>query len=197
MNKKYSIAIIAASLFFVQCGEGELVEETATEETSSEEVVEEVVEEEAEVNVDSLVNAIQSSRSAIESDIADLEKLELPTGGLRPQISQKWSAIHFYSRDGELVRIKTYPYDHSNRSEEFYLENGALVLAAIEDEGADKVGPSEEFTGKLYYYHNDHVIHETNDTEEDEGTIRESDAERLLQECAEYKLIFRENKGNS
>lgn len=144
------------------------------------------------VNADSVVAAVDLLRRTAEASTAS--GVEIPTDSLREKIRQKWSRIHFYSDNGQVVRIKTYPHESiSKRTEEFYFENGQLVLAVIEDDGSASRG--EESINKMYYYNNGKPVREVGSTSEGEYTIKESDAEELLQEAREYlDIIARQPK---
>jgi hypothetical protein len=143
------------------------------------------------INTDSIVKVIDVERGKIENRLTSLQKKSLPTKDLRAQIKQKWSKLDFYSDNNQIVRIKSYPYEKiSHRTEEFYFQNGKLMLAFIEDEGFPYVGKSDKRVGKTYYFFDDTFINEVNPTNEKETTIRSSDGERLLQEAKEYLELF-------
>ncbi|MCK9205123.1 MAG: hypothetical protein M0P58_11920 [Bacteroidales bacterium] len=143
------------------------------------------------INTDSLVKVIDVEREKIERNLKSLKRTTLTTTNLRAQIKQKWSKIDFYAEASQIVRIKTYPYDKiSKRTEEFYFQKGKLILAFIEDEGAQYKGKSDKRVGKTYYFFNDAGIKEINQTTEIETSIRQSDSERLLQEAKEYIELF-------
>jgi hypothetical protein len=144
-----------------------------------------------EINADSIIKVIDVERNKIENELKAIIKTSLPTKDLRAQIKQKWSKIDFYTDHGQIVRIKSYPYEKiSHRTEEFYFQNRKLILAFIEDEGFQFTGKSDKRIGKTYYFFNDKLIKEENPTNEKETTIRNSDSERLLQEAQEYLELF-------
>ena len=143
------------------------------------------------LNADSLVSRIDIERERIETNLKSFQKKSLSTKDLRAQIKQKWSTIDFFTEKSQIVRIKSYPYKQiSQRTEEFYFQNGKLMLAFIEDEGLKFIGKENKRVGKTYYFFNDAVIKEQNQTSEKETTIRSSDSERLLQEAKEYLDLF-------
>jgi hypothetical protein len=185
-----NILIISGMVFiFISCGSNDQ-KETPAATVNSDKSTTSI----PKANIDSLVKAIDMEREKIENNLAASQKKSLPTAGLREQIKQKWSRIEFFSQNDQLVRIKTFPYENiSRRTEEFYFQNGKLVLAFIEDEGLEHIGKSEKRTGKTYYFFNDAVIKEDNQTNEKETTIRTSDGERLLQEAKEYLELFPKN----
>ena len=139
--------------------------------------------------VDEVIAEINSYRQGIEENKEALELKEVSTEGMREQIRQKWQTIHFYFDGEELVRVKSYPYDEiSNRTEEFYFRDGKLISAHILDRGMDE-SIDAYATAKSYFFYNDNLIHEENNSGEAEFSIRESDGERLLQEALEYLEI--------
>lgn len=145
---------------------------------------------EPELQTDSLVKSINAKRSSIEANLA--EPVVITTADLREKVKQKWEKIHFYTTDGQIARIKTYPYANiSPRTEEFYLDGGKLILAVIEDNGAGDRGKTAEQIDKMYYFHNGSVIHETRSESETEYGVRASDGEELLVEVQEYLEIFK------
>jgi hypothetical protein len=186
---KFISALAVTALIFTSCvttEKKETVEETETTEMQAEVA-------EPEVNADSLVAAIDDMRTSIEGAIG--EPLSVSTEGLRAKVQQKWSTIHFYTVDGELARIKTYPHEGvSKRTEEFYVSGGELVLVTIEDDGSGEKGKSKDAFDKMYYFHQGEVIKEMGAEDEAEYSIRKSDGEELLSEFQEYKEIFESNK---
>jgi hypothetical protein len=188
---KKNIFIMAIAFMAFACSE------TQTENTEAETVTEEEVIEitEPTLDVDKEIETIDALRATIESSVADITPVELPTEGMRAQIAQKWNKIHFYTENGQVIRIKTYPHDAiSKRTEEFYLQDGELRLAIIEDDGEGERGKNMEEINKAYYFTNGELIKEINNTEESETAIRNSDGERLIQECNEYLSAYSENK---
>lgn len=148
---------------------------------------------EVSLNMDSVIVAIDQQRALIEANLE--APLEVSTDELKAKIKQKWKAIHFYASNGQVVRVKTYPYTEiSARTEEFYLENGALILAVIEDNGAGEKGKSSEEIDKMYYFHNEEIVKEFHSTNEKEYSVKESDAEELLVELNEYLDIYNAQK---
>lgn len=180
---------ICSLVFFMSC-DNLTVEKTVSQESAKEESLnEEETLYTENINVDSLVAAANAMRAEIEN--ADVAPMEVSTDGLKEKIKQKWEKIHFYTLDGNLVRIKTYPHENiTNRTEEFYLEKGELFLAVIEDDGTGERGKSSEEIDKMYYYEDGELVHEIHKTEEREYSMRKSDAEELQTEVREYIDIY-------
>jgi hypothetical protein len=148
-----------------------------------------------DVNVDPMVQLIDQTRAQIESNLG--QPTEVSTAKLKEKIKQKWSKIHFYTQNGQVVRIKAYPYDQiSKRTEEFYLQGDKLILALIQDDGISgkeengETGEKAETINKMYYFQGDELIKEIKQANEEEHSIKNSDAEELIQEVNEYLEIF-------
>lgn len=186
--KKVSLFLLALSFIGLQSCQNSNPTETTDDEGSEEMVVEEVIEGPA-LDLEAEVAKIDALREEIEAWSKANAGEEISTENMRAKVKQKWSKIHVYrNAAGEVVRIKTYPYaEISARTEEFYFQGGNLVLAAVEDNG---LAEGEENFDKLYYYKDGEPIHEVKGNDEPEYSIKESDAEELMQEANEYlKMI--------
>lgn len=190
INKRYFL--LAASLgLFTACNtpNNTSVEDNDTD-SSSIEIEKEETEATYEATPEQL-SAINAKRYEIEDLSENITPVELTSDELRAQVKQKWSKIHFYAIDDKLIRVKTYPYTEiSERTEEFYFDGNKLILAVIEDNGAGEKGKDPAELDKMYYYENGIFIKEINNSKEKEYTLKDSDAERLLQEAKEYKELF-------
>ena len=191
-NMKKQLIIAGMAVVLLSCGQNNKGAKGTGDENAGANIT---PKEEAAVtpklNADSLVKLIDDERARIEDNLKSMQRKTLPTKDLRAQIKQKWSKIDFYTENGQVVRIKSYPYEKiSQRTEEFYFQKGKLILAFIEDEGLKSKGKAKDRFGKSYYYYGDEQIKEDNPTSEKEMTIRHSDSERLLQEAREYLDLF-------
>jgi hypothetical protein len=186
----YFVAVALISTLLFSCGQAEEETEVSKENTDNQKTEEETKEDmEPALNVDSLTNMVDSYRNEVEENIG--EGVEISTENMRSKIQQKWSKIHFYTMEGNVVRIKTYPHENvSKRTEEFYLKEGNLVLSVIEDNGEGERGKVDEAIDKMYYYHNEEMIKEVNGEESTEYSIKQSDAEELLAEVKEYMNAY-------
>lgn len=185
-----AITMLMAGITLTSCNSSEKKAENAQDKDKVIEAKQEL----SQVRKDSIVKVIDTERTRIENSLLSLQKKSIPTTNLRPQIKQKWSKIDFYTENDQIVRIKSYPYEKiSDRTEEFYFQKGKLMLGFIEDEGLQYKGKSDKRTGKTYYFFEDAVIKEINQTNEKETSIRNSDSERLLQEAYEYIELFPKN----
>lgn len=193
----YLVAVALTTTLLFSCGQAEEKSEDAVDQQVENTENEENEEEEMEIsepvlNVDSVAMAIDTYRGEVEANIG--EGVEVSTEDMRAKVKQKWSKIHFYTMDGNVVRIKTYPHENvSSRTEEFYIMDGGLVLAVIEDDGEGERGKDSESIDKMYYYHNGEMIKEINAEEKGEYSVKQSDAEELLSEVKEYMEAYNEN----
>lgn len=200
---KKELIVFAASLAMVACTNASQNNEDKAASTENHEengmmAEEENMghEEEMKADYSGTVAAIDQTRESIETAAESITPVEVSTKELREQIKQKWKKIHFYATDGKVIRVKTYPYNEiSKRTEEFYFENGQLILAVIEDDGDGAMhGREKAEMSKMYYYKDGKQIYEVNNTSEEETSIRHSDGERLLQEAKEYLEIYETKK---
>lgn len=147
----------------------------------------------AEADRAALMEQIDRKREAIEA--LTVQPVEVSTASLREKVKQKWSKIHFYLQNNQVVRIKTYPYAQiSKRTEEFYADSLGLMLVVTADRGgAEKNEPKAELD-KLYYYQNGQFIGEQKNSSEKEFNLKNSDAEELLTEFQEYLDIYQQTK---
>jgi predicted RNase H-like nuclease (RuvC/YqgF family) len=188
MKSNLTLSLIFVSIIQISCANLEEKTQTNNDQPSSEEVSS--IETEESLNVDSIISTIDEYRASLESELA--EAIELTTDSLRAKIKQKWQKIHFYTNNGELQRIKTYPYSEiSQRTEEFYIKDGELVLVVIEDQDGEQRGKAKSEIDKLYYFHNGEVVEEMKKDQKAEYSIRESDGEELYTEFKEYVDLFK------
>lgn len=182
--KKTIFALLSAALFTACQPQPEAA---ATETTKTETTIDNTEVELSPLNTDSLATAQMALRGAIEAKKESLTLKSIKTDSLREQVAQKWSLMHFYFDGEQLVRVKSYPHGTiSTRTEEFYFDNGNLIAAVIEDDGLSETGEEAAEDDKAYYFYEGKMVKEVNNTSEEETGIRDSDAERLLQEANEY-----------
>ena len=195
MKKESLILTLAISTALFSCNP---TPEKTTESSEPTAVKTEMAKEEVEdapvvvEDLQKLVMSINQKRTDIESNLGD--PMMVATDGLSEKVKQKWSKFHFYTVDGNVVRIKTYPHEGiSSRTEEFYVDNNMLILAVIEDDGAGEKGKEIDDLDKLYYYENNEFVIERHKEGEKEYSLRISDAEELMIEFKEYMDIYQEN----
>lgn len=129
------------------------------------------------VNTDEIVSKITKYRSDGEIKLNEKKftkkEVSLKGANVKENIKQKWEKVDAYYEGGNIIRLQFYPHKgESNRTEEFYLMNGKLVFAFIQDsekhEGHDTGEPGKEF-----YFDNDKLIKYVNTTGEKEINVEE------------------------
>lgn len=158
----------------------------------------EVKTESQNVNLSNVPSENELSFDEIDNYRAEIESLpinpiEVSTENLREKIKQKWSKLHFYVRNGVVVKVKSYPYSEiSKRTEEFYANGNGLLAVVVEDNGLGSKGKQKAEIDKLYYFSNGNPIKEVKkDNNESEYTIKQSDYEELISEFREYLDIYK------
>jgi hypothetical protein len=142
-----------------------------------------------------LINTIDNKRVEIENQLDQVDRIVIETDSLRAKISQKWDRIHYYLIDGKVVRIKTYPHEGiSTRTEEFYFNEGDLILVTIEDEGLGKRGKEKGVIDKMFYFYDGLFLTEYSTSKEREFKVKESESQELFQEAGEYLEILANQK---
>jgi len=98
-----------------------------------------------------------------------------------------------YFENGKVIQIKTLSYPQiSKRTEEFYFIDGKLALAFIEDKGLNAKESEEGAVGKIFWFKNDKLIHDTNKSNEKElNSEIEHDGAGLVIEATEYLSMIK------
>src|SRR5262245_22528604 len=83
------------------------------------------------------VQQINSYIREVEKNVSSYKRNEekLSPEQLTEVTDKKWSKIHTYTDGDQLKRMKLYPSDGSQRTEEFYYKDGNLVFAFLEENG--------------------------------------------------------------
>jgi hypothetical protein len=115
------------------------------------------------VNKDEIVAKITTFRAAGEKKLVDesLKKkvVELKSTSASEDTKQKWEKFDAYYDGDKLVRLQVYPHKGiSERTEEFYLMDGKLVFAFIQDKGPKAEGKDAGLPGKEFYFDNGKLI---------------------------------------
>lgn len=100
------------------------------------------------------VRKIDAHVVKVEESLSKLTRKEtmLKPDSLAKVTDEKWSKMHTYSDGSSLERLKVYPTSGSQKTEEFYYDNGNLVFVFVEAEGADKEGHDANAKGTKYYF---------------------------------------------
>jgi hypothetical protein len=172
MKKKFAILIILFTAFaFYSCSK-----DNVKKEDTGKSVVTDTVKK-LTVNTDETVAKIVKYRAEGEAKLNNKsftkKEVSLKGPNVKENIKQKWEKADVYYEGNNIVRIMFYPNKgQSTRTEEFYLLNGKLVFAFIQDnekhEGHDTGEPGKEF-----YFDNDKLIKYVNTTGEKETNLDE------------------------
>ncbi len=187
---------LASGLLF-SCGQKKQAKEenTTQTDTTAKDTKETTTSNDTTVDKEKVVAAHNNLRSEIETKIKEIKPIEVSTKELREKVKQKWSKIEFYVLDNQVVRVKTYPHENiSKRTEEFYFKDGKLAIATIEDDGSAPKDKEKGSIEKAYYYQDDKLVSEVNNSKEAEFNIKNSEAEELLQEAKEYLEVYKSKK---
>ena len=135
-------------------------------------------------NTDELVAKIQKYRAEGEEKLnkKSLTKKEIELKGdeIKENIKQKWEKMDAYFDGDKLVRIQMYPHKGvSERTEEFYVRDGSLVFAFIQDKGPKHEGKDAGEPGKEFYFDGDKLIKFVNSTKEE---VKNTDEEKKMYE---------------
>ncbi len=119
------------------------------------------------VNTEEAVNEISKYRAEGEAKLVanklTRKEFELKGDKVKENIKQKWEKMDAYYDGDKLVRIMLYPHKGiSERTEEFYLKDGKLVFAFIQDVGPKHEGKDTGEPGKEFYFQNNSLIKYSN-----------------------------------
>lgn len=133
------------------------------------------------VNVDEIVGKISTFRADGEKKLNEMKftknEIVLKDTKAREDTKQKWEKVDAYFDGNKLIRIQLYPHKGiSERTEEFYIMDGKLVFAFIQD-GEKHEGQDMGEAGKEFYFDNDKLIKYVN-----------TSGEKSTDEAAEKKM---------
>ena len=101
------------------------------------------------------VAANEKMKAAIEAAAAGYAKkeIDLKKSAANASIKQEWSKMNVYSDSTGIRKIKLYPYQGiSQRSEEFYYNNGKMFFTFISDSGLNNENKDENLPGKEFHF---------------------------------------------
>jgi hypothetical protein len=106
------------------------------------------------------VQQINSYVRDVEKNVSSFKRNEekLAPGELKEVTDKEWSKIHTYTDGDQLKRMKLYPSDGSQRTEEFYYKDGNLVFAFLEENGLGKENHDANAKGDKYYFQDRKLI---------------------------------------
>jgi hypothetical protein len=153
------------------------------------------------VNVDEIVTKISTYRADGEKKLNEKKftkkEIVLKDTKAREDTKQKWEKVDAYFEGDKLVRIQMYPHKGiSERTEEFYVKEGKLLFAFIQD-GEKHEGQDMGEAGKEFYFDNDKLIKYVNTSGEksnDEAAEKKMYESKLPVEVKEIMEIITATK---
>ncbi len=101
------------------------------------------------------IAANEKMKAAIEAAASGYAKkeIDLKKSAANESIKQEWAKMDVYSDSAGIRKIKLYPYQGiSQRSEEFYYNNGKMFFAFISDSGLSNENKDENLPGKEFHF---------------------------------------------
>jgi len=103
------------------------------------------------------------------------KEIDLGKSAANASVKQKWSKMDVYSDSSGIRKIKLYPHPGiSERSEEFYYDNGRMFFIFIADSGLHNENDDEGTAGKEFHFINDKLIRYDDKSGDKEETNREA-----------------------
>jgi hypothetical protein len=179
MNKKYLLIItfLLFSFVFLNCGKDTTKKETDTDKTKATDTAKMTTQN--KVNADEIVAKISKYRVENEKKLVDnafkRKVVDLKPTSASEDTKQKWEKFDAYYDNDKLIRLQVYPHKGiSERTEEFYLMDGKLVFAFIQDKGPKIEGKDSGEPGKEFYFDNGKLIKYVNKTGREEANLDEA-----------------------
>ena len=179
MNKKNLLimTILLLSIIFLNCGKDTTKKETGTDKTKVTDTTQKTPQN--TINKDEIVTKISDYRAAGEKKLVDnafkRKVVDMKLTNASEDTKQKWEKFDAYYDGDKLVRLQVYPHKGiSERTEEYYLMDGKLVFAFIQDKGPKNEGKDKGEPGKEFYFDNGKLIKYVNNTGREEANLDES-----------------------
>lgn len=143
-----------------------------------------------------IVTEINLLVDKIEAEKEKMQCIEILSKDLNSnKIKQKWSKVHFYLEKGTVCRIKTYPYEvNSKQTDEFYFDNDQLIFAILQNNGDQASGKQELNFGRMYYFKDDELVKEINNSQKEVKEVKTSGSKKILEEANEYLELLKNNE---
>jgi len=98
------------------------------------------------------------------------KEIDLGKSAANASVKQKWAKMDVYSDSSGIRKIKLYPHPGiSERSEEFYYDNGRMFFTFIADSGLHSENNDEGTAGKEFHFINDKLIRYDDKSGDKEG----------------------------
>jgi hypothetical protein len=169
------MAIFLLSFVLLNCGKDATKKETDTDKTK----ITDTTKKTQQVNKDEIVTKISNYRAIQEKKLVDnvfkRKVVDLKSTGASEDMKQKWEKFDAYYDGDKLVRLQVYPHKGiSERTEEYYLMDGKLAFAFIQDKGPKMEGKDTGEPGKEFYFDNGNLIKYVNKTGREEDNLDEA-----------------------
>lgn len=166
-----TLILFSVTMLFISCSK-ESEKKEVTDKTKVTDTVKK-----SSVNTDEIVAKITKYRAEGETKLTEKKftkkEISLKGANVKENIKQKWEKADVYYDGNKIVRIQFYPVKGvTTRTEEFYLMDGKLVFAFIQD-GEKHEGKDTGEPGKEFYFDNDKLIKYVNTTGEKEVNLEE------------------------
>lgn len=121
------------------------------------------------------------------------KEIDLARSAANASIKQEWAKMDVYSDSTGIRKIKVYPYQGiSQRSEEFYYNNGKMFFTFISDSGLNNENKDENRPGKEFHFMGEKLLKyddKSGDKEDNPAEEKKMYEVRLTMEAEElYKL---------
>ena len=138
------------------------------------------------------IQQINSYVREVEKNVSSYTRNEekLSPEELKEVTDKQWSKIHTYTDGDQLKRMKLYPSDGSQRTEEFYYKDGNLVFAFLEENGLGKENHDANAKGDKYYFQDRKLIAAIG-ADGQPMNVNGSEAKRMEEKMMKESRVFR------
>ena len=173
------MAVLILSFITINCGKETTKKETDTDKTKVTDTTKKNT-----VNKDEIVARITKFRTEGEKKLNEKgfkkKEVAIKTTTASEDTKQKWEKFDAYYDGDKLVRIQLYPHKGiSERTEEFYIIDGKLAFAFIQDKGPKEEGKDAGLPGKEFYFDGGKIVKYANTTGE---KVKDEEAEMKMYE---------------
>lgn len=195
----FSFLLTVLLVFFLSsCGKGTTKKDGETDKTK----VTDTTKKTPTVNNDEIIAKIKKFREDGEKKLLGStltrKTVKFDNDKIKENIRQKWEKMDVYYEGDKVLRIQTYPHTGvSGRNEEFYIMDGKLVFAFIQDKEEKHEGKDMGEPGKEFYFDKDKLIKYENRTDEKSANLEEEMKKyeaTLVSEANDYLEIIKNIK---
>ena len=103
--------------------------------------------------IDAHVRSVEAKRTSLTR-----HETMLDPATLAKTTDEKWTKLHTYSDGKNVQRLKVYPTEGSQKTEEFYYDGNRLMFAFVEPKGVGNEGHDANAKGTKYYFDKNGLI---------------------------------------